>query len=133
MVSHLFAGMSDIFKTIFKTDGDHFWHRYDHPDALPLELIFNELPTVVDTEGFSSISSNPTADVLISDALRVAPDRAHRDPTLTFDDRDYVSVNGVRYRVGSCTHIGLDILRLDLISPSHQESTDDDYDEEDDI
>lgn len=101
MVSSIFSVVGETWTDLFSEEEPAKWVRFDGPangDDLRVEF----LDAYVDrnVQDWAMIEGEPTAWVLLSDALAVAPDRA-ANVNLLFNNNDRLVIGGIRYCIES--------------------------------
>ncbi|MBY5684827.1 hypothetical protein HFO32_22145 [Rhizobium leguminosarum] len=118
MVSRLFAHSSKAIFRTFRETGGALWLREGQIEPDPIDCNFVEKPRVVDIDGFVTTSADPQATFLLSDIAKIDPARA-ADPESAFKNerRDWLTINGRRHAIESCTGDGYGWINVKLIGP----------------
>lgn len=114
-----FQALARTANRVFRERGQHFWYRFDSEIPLPITLIFNDAYAEVDAAGVRVEEPQPNAFILISESIKLAPDRAGQSLDMMFNNRDILEINNVKYAIESCKADGYSQLQVKLIRKSN--------------
>ncbi len=109
MPSSAILRMNKALQRTFAHKSKALWTRREFPDeSHALTIWFQSTSEEVDADGFVSMTNRPKATVFIGDILAVDPSRVgNESETLRNDGLDTLTIDGVSYRIESCTADGL--------------------------
>ncbi len=116
MPANPFLAIARMQMKVFRdTRSENRWFRFDGPvDGDVVDLMFDESYAETDTTGIAVEAPMPTAWILQSTVLALAPGRAG-SPDIYVNNDDQFVVNGVRYSVESCSPDGYGLIEVKLI------------------
>lgn len=117
MVAPAFARMSSQMMRVFRERAPATWIRAGgDPDGDRIAVMFQREYAEVDVNGITISDAQPMAQVQVSHALEIAPERAG-DQTQIFwnSGRDKLWIGGEPFDIESCTADGYGLLKLMLM------------------